>query len=64
LIVPELQIHLQDVQALHEKYLREGFAEEALPYALGVKYPNTGREWGRQYVLPALNRCVDPVSNG
>ncbi|MCX6034709.1 MAG: integron integrase [Chloroflexi bacterium] len=61
-IVPELQTHLQDVKALHEKDLREGYGEVALPYALNVKYPNAGREWGWQYVFPASQRSADPLS--
>jgi integron integrase len=61
-IVIELQAHLQDVKALHEKDLREGYGEAALPYALNVKYPNAGREWGWQYVFPASQRSVDPLS--
>ncbi len=58
----ELQAHLQDVKALHEKDLREGYGEVALPYALNVKYPNAVREWGWQYVFPASQRSVDPLS--
>jgi integron integrase len=61
-IVSELQTHLQDVIVLHEKDLREGYGEAALPYALNVKYPNAGREWGWQYVFPASQRSVDPLS--
>jgi integron integrase len=61
-IVSELQTHLQDVKALHEKDLREGYGEVALPYALNVKYPHAGREWGWQYVFPASQRSVDPLS--
>lgn len=61
-IVPELQNHLQDVKALHEKDLREGYGEVALPYALNVKYPNAGRDWGWQYGFPASQRSVDPIS--
>ena len=61
-IVPELQTHLRDVKALHEKDLREGYGEVALPYALNVKYPNAGREWGWQYVFPASQRSADPLS--
>jgi len=61
-IVIELQTHLQDVKALHEKDLREGYGEVALPHALNVKYPNAGREWGWQYVFPASQWSVDPLS--
>ena len=61
-IVPQLQTHLQDVKALHDKDLHEGYGEVALPYALNVKYPNAGREWGWQYVFPASQRSMDPLS--
>ncbi len=61
-IVEELQILLQDVKALHEKDLREGYGEVVLPYALNLKYPNAGREWGWQYVFPASQLSVDPIS--
>src|SRR5215510_13622686 len=52
-VVAELQQHLEDVKALHEKDLREGYGKTGLPYALGVKYPNAGREWVWQYIFPA-----------
>jgi site-specific recombinase XerD len=45
-IVAELQTHLQDLKTLHDRDLREGYGEVALLYALKVKYPNAGREWG------------------
>lgn len=31
-----------------------------MPYALERKYPNAGKEWGWQYVIPATSRFVDP----
>jgi len=61
-IVAELQTHLQDVKALHDKDLREGYGEAALLYALGVKYPHAGREWAWQFVFPASQRSLDPLS--
>ncbi|MDD5467192.1 MAG: integron integrase [Anaerolineales bacterium] len=59
-LVTKLQNHLQDVRALHEKDLREGYGETVLPYALSVKYPNAGYEWAWQYVFPASQRSIDP----
>lgn len=53
---------LQDVKALHEKDLRDGYGEVALPNALGVKYKNAGKEWGWQYVFPASRLSLDPVT--
>ena len=61
-IVAELQTHLQDVKALHNKDLREGYGEVALPYALNVKYPNAGRKWAWQFIFPASQRSLDPLS--
>lgn len=61
-VVGELKIILQDVKALHEKDLKEGYGESALPNALNVKYPNAGREWIWQYVFPASQRSIDPLS--
>jgi integron integrase len=60
--VAELRSHLQEVKALHEKDLREGYGETELPYALGVKYPNAACEWIWQYVFPASQRSTDPRS--
>jgi integrase len=53
---------LQDVKALHDKDLREGYGETALPNALGVKYKNAGKEWSWQYIFPASRRSIDPYS--
>ena len=58
----EIKHILQDVKALHEKDLREGYGETALPNALGVKYKNAGKEWGWQYIFPASQRSIDPQS--
>jgi integron integrase len=61
-IVSELRTHLQDVKALHDKDLREGYGEATLPYALDVEYPNAGREWAWQFIFPASQRSVDPLT--
>jgi integron integrase len=57
-----LQEHLGRVRELHQRDLRLGFGEVALPHALARKYPNAGRAWGWQYVFPARSRWRDPVS--
>jgi integron integrase len=54
--------HLSKVKALHEEDLSEGFGTVSLPYALERKYPNAHREWIWQYVFPAGQRSLDPVS--
>jgi integron integrase len=59
---PELQRHMAAVRLLHGHDLAEGCGEVYLPYALGRKYPNAGREWGWQYVFPAAKRSTDPRS--
>ncbi len=61
-VMDELHILLQDVKALHEKDLLEGYGETALPNALSVKYPNAGREWLWQYIFPASQRSIDPLT--
>jgi integron integrase len=58
----EIKHMLQDVKALHDKDLREGYGETALPNALGVKYKNAGKEWVWQYIFPASQRSIDPLS--
>jgi len=57
-----LQVHLEDVKALHQKDLREGFGKVSLPYALARKYPNAPREFAWQYVFPSSLRSKDPGS--
>lgn len=62
-VAAEIKHILQDVRALHDKDLREGCGETALPNALGVKYKNAGKEWAWQYVFPASQRSIDPLSD-
>ena len=59
-IIPELKEHLVRIKALHEDFLRRGYGDVELPYALIRKYPNAGREWAWQYVFPARNISTDP----
>jgi integron integrase len=61
-VAPEIKHILQDVKALHEKDLSEGYGENVLPNALGIKYKNAGKEWVWQYIFPASQRSVDPRS--
>jgi integron integrase len=61
-VINELHVLLQDVKALHEKDLREGYGETALPNALSVKYSNAGLEWIWQYIFPASQRSIDPLT--
>ena len=48
-----LLCHLAEVRAQHERDVAAGAGWVALPGALGIKYPNAGREWGWQWVFPA-----------
>ncbi|RLD05485.1 MAG: integron integrase [Chloroflexota bacterium] len=60
LLMEPLRLHLNQVKAIHEKDLFEGYGTVYLPYALERKYPNASREWIWQYVFPANKRSVDP----
>jgi len=48
-----VQRHLERVQAQHDRDLAAGAGWVELPNALAQKYPNAGREWPWQWVLPA-----------
>lgn len=61
-VAADLKHILQDVKALHQKDLRDGYGETVLPNALGVKYKNAGKEWAWQYLFPASRLSLDPVS--
>jgi integron integrase len=54
--------HLERVKALHQLDLRQGFGQVYMPFALERKYPAASRQWGWQYMFPALKRSVDPRS--
>ncbi len=55
-----LQTHLNRVQLIHQKDLKDGYGCVYLPNALEKKYPNACREWRWQYVFPAAGRSTDP----
>ena len=61
-VVAPLQLHLEQVAALHRSDLAAGFGEVYLPFALARKYPRAAAEWGWQYVFPAARLSVDPRS--
>jgi integron integrase len=61
-LIAPLQQQLAHVRVLHQRDLAEGFGEVGLPHALALKYPNTGRAWGWQWVFPAAHRSIDPRS--
>jgi integron integrase len=45
--------HLAAVHLQHQRDLERAAGWVELPYALGRKYPNAGRDWGWQWVFPA-----------
>ena len=57
-----LRLHLQQVKAQHELDLAAGYGTVHLPYALKRKYPNAEREFAWQYIFPAYDLSIDPVS--
>ena len=48
------------VRALHDDFLKCGYNEVGLPYALAHKYPNAGQRWCWQYIFPAKDVSTDP----
>jgi integrase len=52
--------HLKYVKKVYEKDLQEGFGRVYIPYALGRKYPNAGKDWVWQFVFPAATRFNNP----
>jgi integron integrase len=55
--------HLAEVHRQHERDVAAGAGWVALPGALGLKYPNAGREWGWQWVFPAGRAYTDPATH-
>ncbi len=51
--------HLQRMKRQHDVDLARGAGWVELPWALGRKYPNAGREWPWQWVFPATRFYVD-----
>ena len=52
--------HLQQVKAIHEHDLRQGWGRIELPDALARKYPNAATDWRWQWVFPQARRWRDP----
>ena len=59
-IEPLLGAQIERVRGLHLRDLADGYGAVWLPFALERKYPNAARDWGWQYVFPALHRSRDP----
>jgi len=60
IITNNLKLHLEKVNLIHDRDLKEGFGAVYMPYALERKYKNANRSWVWQYVFPASRRSVDP----
>lgn len=54
--------HLAKVRTQHEADLEQGAGWVELPGALGLKYPEAGREWGWQWVFPAVRTYLEGVT--
>jgi integron integrase len=57
-----LREHLDRVYRLHQEDLARGRGRAPLPDALSRKYPNAPREWGWQWVFPAVRFYRDAVT--
>ncbi|MBI3637291.1 MAG: integron integrase, partial [Candidatus Rokubacteria bacterium] len=59
----DLATHVERVRKQHAADLSHGGGWVELPWALGRKYPNAGREWAWQWVFPATRFYVDRVTS-
>ena len=57
-----LEEHIATVRKLFEADEAAGVGDVFMWPALARKYPKAGREWGWQYVFPALKYSTDPRS--
>jgi integron integrase len=55
-LVAPLRKHLEEVKALHEQDLSEGWGRVQMPHALDRKYPNAAADWRWQWVFPQESR--------
>ena len=62
-LLEHLRVQIAHVRALHQRDLLEGYGSVWLPHALERKYPAASKEFGWQYVFPALHRSADPRSD-
>jgi integron integrase len=62
-VLPALQRQVARVRSLHDRDVRAGAGWVELPYALGRKYPNAGRELAWQWVFPASRMYREPETD-
>ncbi len=60
-LIAPLREHLEQVRAIHQKDLNEGFGSAYMPFGLAKKFPNAHKEWIWQYIFPASSRSIDPL---
>jgi integron integrase len=58
----DLARHIELARKQHASDVAHGAGWVELPWALGRKYPNAGREWGWQWVFPATRFYIDPAT--
>lgn len=61
-IVTDLQDHIERVNTLHDKDLKDGYGRVWLPDALQRKYPSADIQKGWQWLFPSTRLSVDPQS--
>src|SRR5262249_45956934 len=61
-LLPLLENQLQKARVLHQQDLAAGHGAVYLPYALERKYRQAAKEWPWQYVFPARELSVDPLT--
>lgn len=62
-LVKGLRTQIDEIRAIHERDVADGFGRVYLPQALAKKSVNADRELGWQYVFPASRLAVDPRTN-
>ena len=62
-VIPALKEHLLSIRKYYESDLKNNIARVQLPYALNMKYPNAGKEWGWFWVFPSHKLSCDPRGN-
>jgi integron integrase len=62
-LIAILKAHLEKIETIHNKDLKDGFGSVYLPYALAKKYPSADKDFNWQYVFPSRNIATDPRTN-
>ncbi len=58
--IPALRQQLTRARKIHKRDVASGCGSVHLPGGLARKYPSASREWGWQWVFPAMRRQRDP----